>query len=337
MTAPASVPSHDELVATMTGGMARHDLPTFAGSARLRPDGRPRPDFRAELRKIPNARNAANVLLTLAAGVGVVAAVIAADHWLAAVAAMPVMGVVLLRIFILHHEAAHRLLFSNRRINDLIGVNLIGWLPFGTGTHHYRRGHANHHRDEFGPKEPDFLLYSFYPVSRSSMRRKLVRDFFGISAYRIVKPRFTGLVKPPFLVLSLRFFAGQALMLGLFWAVGHPWLYPVLWMVPYFTYYQVANRLRVVAEHGGMTRTPDRRNTTHHVRQSWVARLFLVPYNVGYHLAHHVDSGVPARNLPRLHRALKEDGYLPAEAVWPDYRSLWRAMVRPDPQPAGAV
>ena len=321
----------------MTGGMARHDLPTFAGSARLRPDGRPRPDFRAELRQIPNARNAASVLLTLAAGVGVVAAVIAADHWLAAVAAMPVMGVVLLRMFILHHEAAHRLLFSNRRINDLIGVNLIGWLPFGTGTHHYRRGHANHHRDEFGPKEPDFLLYSLYPVSRPSMRRKLVRDLFGISAYRIVKPRFTGLVKPPFLVLSLRFFAGQALMFGLFWAVGHPWLYPVLWLVPYFTYYQVANRLRVVAEHGGMTRTPDRRNTTHHVRQSRVARLFLVPYNVGYHLAHHVDSGVPARNLPRLHRALEEDGYLPADAVWPDYRSLWRAMVRPDPQPAGAV
>ena len=331
MTASASTPSHDELVATMTGGMARDDLPVFAGSARLRPDGRPRPEFRAELRRIPDARNAATVLLTLAAPVAVVAAVVAIGHWLAVAAAVPVMGVLLLRMFILHHEAAHRLLFSNRLINDVVGVSVLGWLPFGTGTHHYRRGHANHHRDEFGPKEPDFLLYSLYPVASASMLRKLLRDLFGVSAYRIVKPRFTGLVRPRFLLLSLRFFAGQALVLGVFWAAGHLWLYAVLWVLPYFTYYQVANRLRVIAEHGGMTRTPDRRNTTHHVRQGRVARLFLVPYNVGYHLAHHVDSGVPARNLPRLHRALEEDGYLPADAVWPDYRSLWRALIRPGP------
>ncbi len=337
MTEAAGSLSHDELVAAMTGGMARSDLPGFAGSVRLRPDGRPRPEFRAELRRIPDAINALTVVITSAAAVAVVAAAIAIDHWLAAVAAMPVMGIVMLRMFILHHEAAHRLLFSNRVVNDLIGVHILGWLPFGTGTHHYRRGHVNHHRDEFGPKEPDFLLYSFYPVPRDSMRRKLLRDLFGISGYRIVKPRFAGLVRHRFLVLSLRFFAGQALVFAAFWAVGHPWLYLVLWVLPYFTYYQVANRLRAIAEHGGMTRTADRRNTTHHVRQSTTARLFLVPYNVGYHLAHHVDSGVPARNLPRLQQALEEDGYMPAEAIWPNYRSLWKALVRPDPEAAAAA
>lgn len=337
MTGNAGSLSHDELVANMTGGMARPDLPAFAGSERLRPDGRPLPEFRAELRRIPNALNALTVVATSAAAVALVAAVVAIDHWLATVVAVPVMGIVMLRMFILHHEAAHRLLFSNRFVNDLIGVHILGWLPFGTGTHHYRRGHVNHHRDEFGPKEPDFLLYSFYPVPRASMRRKLLRDLLGVSAYRIVKPRFTGLVRPRFLALSLRFFAGQVLVFGAFWAAGHPWLYAALWVLPYFTYYQVANRLRAIAEHGGMTRTPDRRNTTHHVRQSAAARLFLVPYNVGYHLAHHVDSGVPARNLPRLQRALEEDGYLPPEAIWPSYGSLWRALVRPDPEPAPAV
>ena len=337
MTAAGSALSHDELVASMTGGMARGDLPCFAGSPRLRPDGRPRPEFRAELRRIPNAFNAITVMATLTAAVAVVAAVIAVDHWLATAVAVPVMGIVMLRMFILHHEAAHRLLFSNRLINDIVGVNILGWLPFGTGTHQYRRGHANHHRDEFGPKEPDFLLYALYPVSKASMGRKLLRDLVGVSGFRIVKPRFTGLVRPPFLLLSLRFFAGQAVVLAAFWAVGRPWLYLVLWALPYFSYYQVANRLRAIAEHGGMTRTPDRRNTTHHVRQSWTARLLLVPYNVGYHLAHHVDSGVPARHLPRLQRALEQDGYLPAEAMWPGYRSLWRALVRPDPAPAPAT
>ena len=262
MTEAAGSLSHDELVAAMTGGMARSDLPAFAGSERLRPDGRPRPEFRAQIRRIPNAINALTVVATSAAAVAVVAAVIAVDHWLATAVAVPVMGVVMLRMFILHHEAAHRLLFSNRVVNDVVGVHILGWLPFGTGTHHYRRGHVNHHRDEFGPKEPDFLLYSFYPVPQASMRRKLLRDLLGVSAYRIVKPRFTGLVRPRFLVLSLRFFAGQALVFGAFWAAGHPWLYAVLWALPYFTYYQVANRLRAIAEHGGMTRTP--RPPQHH-------------------------------------------------------------------------
>ena len=258
----------------------------------------------------------------------VVVAVVMIDHWLAVVAGVPLMGMAMNRTFILHHEAAHRLLFSNRRVNDVVGVNLIGWLSFGTGTHHYRRGHANHHRDEFGPKEPDFLLYSFYPIARDSMRRKLTRDIAGISAYRIIKPRFTGLVKADFLVISLRFFAGQALVFSAFLLSGHPWLFLFLWVLPFVTYYQFINRLRAIAEHGGMTRTPDRRNTTHHVQQSWLARLMFVPFGVGYHLAHHVDSGVPARNLPRLHQALADDGYIPENAVWPNYRALWRGLVR---------
>jgi fatty acid desaturase len=96
----------------------------------------------------------------------------------------------------------------------------------------------------------------------------------------------------------------------------------------------VLNRLRAIAEHGGMTRSGDRRHTTHHVRQSWAARLMMVPCGVGYHLAHHVDMSVPWRNLHRLHRALVEDGYLPADRIWPDYRSLWRTQRSGDPRPA---
>ena len=102
------------------------------------------------------------------------------------------MAIAQTRFYILHHEAAHRLLFSNRRLNDIIGINILGWIPFGTGTHAYRRGHSNHHRDEFGPNEPDFLLYSFYPITRSSFRRKMRRDATGVSAYRMLKPLLIG-------------------------------------------------------------------------------------------------------------------------------------------------
>lgn len=324
-----SVASHDELVASMTGGLVP-SAPRVAleDKGRLRPDGRPRPEFRAELRTIENARNVLSVASVVLAPILVVVAVQAIGSWWAIVLGAMAMGNIQTRLYILHHEAAHRLLFSRRRINDVVGVNFLGWVAFGTGTHHYRRGHANHHRDEFGPNEPDFLLYSFYPIPRDSFLRKLRRDTTGVSAYRMLKPRFTGLWQREFLSISLRFFAGQALVFTAFALAGSPWLYLWLWVLPYITWYQVQNRLRAIGEHGGMTRSADRRDTTHHVSQGWLARLFITPYNVGYHLAHHVDSGVPFRNLPKLHHALDEAGYFEGASTWPNYRSLWSAMIR---------
>ena len=64
-----------------------------------------------------------------------------------------------------------------------------------------------------------------------------------------------------------------------------------------------------------------------------LARFFMVPYNVGLHLAHHVDMGVPCWNLPRLHRELLASGWLPEELVYPTYRSLWSKL---SSRPVGA-
>ena len=72
------------------------------------------------------------------------------------------------------------------------------------------------------------------------------------------------------------------------------------------TVWRVINRLRAIAEHGGMSRSTDRRLTTHHVHQSWAARFWIVPFNTGWHLAHHVDMGVPFQEPARpLHAELR--------------------------------
>ncbi len=311
-------------MASLTGGMAPTPAP-FVGSDRLHPDGRPKGAFRDSLRTVPDARNALAASGAVAFPLAVVAAAVVLSHPAAWVAAFLLMPIAQNRLFILHHEAAHRVLFSNRRLNDLIGINLVGWLTFGTGGHGYRVGHMNHHRDEFGPKEPDFGLYARYPITSASMRRKHRRDLTGVSAFRIIRPRFQRLGQVHHRRLTYRFLAGQALVLAAFWASGHPWLYLLLWVLPWATLYQGLNRIRAIAEHGGMTRSGDRRRTTHHVHQSLAARMVMVPFSVGYHLAHHVDMTVPYRNLPRLHRALVADGYL-GELEWPTYRSLWRAL-----------
>jgi fatty acid desaturase len=51
----------------------------------------------------------------------------------------------------------------------------------------------------------------------------------------------------------------------------------------------------------------------------------MVPYNTGWHLAHHVDMGVPWRNLPRLHDELVAAGWVTSAIEYPNYRAFWRA------------
>jgi fatty acid desaturase len=115
-------------------------------------------------------------------------------------------------------------------------------------------------------------------------------------------------------------------LLGVFLAVGRPELYLFLWLLPEMSVWRVLNRLRAIAEHGGMARSADRRMTTHHVRQSRLARFWIVPYNTGWHLAHHVDSGIPFRKLPAYHDELVRSGYVQPPLEYRNYRALWRKL-----------
>ena len=72
-----------------------------------------------------------------------------------------------------------------------------------------------------------------------------------------------------------------------------------------------------------------------------MARFFLVPFNIGFHLAHHVDAGVSFRNLPKYHQMLVDSSYINVPGndkdgsgkvpgngrvyQYPNYRSLWSA------------
>ena len=318
--------SHAEMIESMTGGMV---IPSreFAGSNRLHPDGRPKKAFRDQLRKISNFKNSFSVILSLLLPPLIVWVSMIYSHPLIWIFLILCMGIAQNRLFIIHHEAAHRLLFSNQKINDLIGIRLIGWLAFGSGSHGYRIGHIRHHRDEFGPQEPDFVIYSFYPISKSSMSRKLLRDLSGISAFRILRPRFQRLNDLRHLRLTVSFLSGQLMIVALFWIFSNLAMYFLLWILPWVCVYQFLNRIRAITEHGGMTQSSDRRRTTHYIRQNRLANFFFVPLNVGYHLAHHVDMLVPYRNLPLLDQALMEDGYISSDLIWPNYRSLWKALI----------
>ena len=80
----------------------------------------------------------------------------------AALAVFIVMGPMHARFAILMHESAHKLLFTNKRANDFVGKWFIAY-PAMVPISIYRRSHFAHHKEEFGPEEPDMAFYSGYP------------------------------------------------------------------------------------------------------------------------------------------------------------------------------
>jgi len=248
------------------------------------------------------------------------------DTWWSYLLAFVLMGPMYARFAILMHEAAHKLLFTNKRWNDWIGTWVIAY-PVFTPVQLYRRVHFAHHKDEFGPQEPDLAFYRPYPCTRAALRRRLLRDAVGISGWKNFAPLVKNTATARFRRIGLSIFGVQAVLWAVSWlATGRWWIYPVLWWLPWMTQWRVINRLRSIAEHGGMERSKDRRATSHNVRQSLPARFWFVPYNTGWHLAHHVDMGVPWRNLPAFHAELERAGYVTDAITYPTYRALWKAL-----------
>jgi fatty acid desaturase len=289
--------------------------------------GRAVPELREQLRRVPSVRNAISVVscyLQIAVAIG-------GTIWLHNPLAWPVafvlMGRAHAQVAALMHEAAHRLLFRNKAANDWVGRWLLGYPTF-TDTDRYRRVHMAHHREEFGPEEPDIPLYRGYPITTASLRRKLIRDATGQTGFKLVSAQFKVLRKPipEAKRVVLKIYGVQLVLAAMSAVAGYPLVYWLLWFAPYMTVWRVINRLRSIAEHGGLQRSKDRRETTHSVTQHWPARFFVVPYWIGWHLAHHCDSGVPMRNLPRYHRALIASGYIPGALEHRSYPALWRVL-----------
>ena len=304
-------------------------LPDVLPTDRLNPRGMPRGELRTELRVIASWRNGLTVILALGQTVGLVVGtayvVERTGWWPLYIVTFVLMGRGFAALSILGHESAHKLLFADQRANDFVGSWLCNALGF-TSQGAYRRSHFAHHRDPLGPNEPDQTLYRDYPVTWPTLRRRLRRDATGESGYKITKSLLRALGNPIARRAVLQVLAVQALLaivLGL--SVGW-WAWPVLWFGPWLTVWRVINRLRAIAEHGGMTNSDDDRLTTHHVRQSWSARFWMVPYNTGWHIAHHADVGVPWRNLRRLHGELVAAGHILPSLEYPSYVALWRKL-----------
>lgn len=84
---------------------------------------------------------------------------------------------------ILMHDASHKSLFKNKKINDFVGE----WLcarPIWNDLQKYRVHHVRHHAKTSTPDDPDLSLVAGFPVSKKSLTRKFLRDLTGITGLK---------------------------------------------------------------------------------------------------------------------------------------------------------
>lgn len=283
--------------------------------------------------------------LTIALNWSVVFAAFALVAWapnpLTILVALFVIGTRQLGMAVVMHEASHRTMFKNRKLNDWAG-NWLAAYPVWSDIGPYRSYHLVHHAKTGSDGDPDLGLVTPFPITKASFRRKIWRDLSGQTGWKqflAVLRRDLGTARTnnqrnmgmsrgerpdvgwhkiaPVIVTN-------AVLLGILAAFGHPELY-LLWVVAWFTTYRLVTRLRSIAEHAipeGADRTDPLRNTRTTLA-SWWERALLAPNRVNFHLEHHLLMTVPHYNLPRMHRLLKERGALDSALVSNGYREVF--------------
>lgn len=249
-----------------------------------------------------------------------------------------VVGTRQLGLAILMHEAAHAALHPDRRINDAVGHWLCA-VPVGASLAAYRPYHLAHHRFAQQPEDPDLVLSAPFPVSRASLRRKILRDLTGrtflkqrlvplaalLTGRTIRLPdgaRVTARSAAPFLAFNLGLFAVLA-------GLGVWWSFFVLWLLPMATWFPMVTRVRNIAEHAC---TPDDADPFRHARTthaSLLERAFIAPYGVNFHAEHHLFMHLPCWRLPQAHRLLAAKGVTARmEVRTGGYREVLRLATR---------
>lgn len=246
----------------------------------------------------------------------IIAALALAIIWpnpLTMLAAIVLIGSRQLGLAILMHEGAHGLIVPNQRANLLVSQWLTAF-PIFAETRAYRRYHLQHHAHTQTDDDPDLVLSAPFPITKASYRRKFWRDLSGQTGFEQRKAQVWSALGDPKWPLSRRLsnlwsvlggaIVGNAIIFAALALAGAWWAYPVLWLVPLLTWFQVVTRIRNIAEHAVIGDSTDPLRNTRTTLANRLERLLVAPYYVNYHLEHHLLFYVPAYNLPRVHEIL---------------------------------
>lgn len=218
-------------------------------------------------------------------------------------------------LLVLSHEGAHFRIATRQRVNDWVS-DLFCAFPIFFDTKIYRRTHFAHHQFLNSAKDPDWTRKVVhedwqFPKTRAALGLLLVRYAAWSGPFEWLRAAvyFSGFSKRELAIHAGRVQAVQKVMFWLgcaallvFSARGLE-RFAFYWLMPYFFVFPTLQRLRSIAEHFGLKNEWDLDQSRDMVVKP-IEAFFFAPHNVGLHLTHHLFSGVPFYNLPRLHRQL---------------------------------
>lgn len=248
-------------------------------------------------------------------------------------AAVVVIGSRQLGLAILMHDGAHGVLMRTKRLNDPVSQWFCAW-PVFTDTIPYRHYHLVHHRMTQQPDDPDLHLSAKFPVTRTSMRRKMIRDITGQTGLKLRRTQIANALGKPGDGFAARFASfrkrmggmvvANFVLLALMTAFGKPHYYLMFWLLPLLTWQQLVTRIRNIAEHAVVPDNDDPMRSARTTYANLWERAIFAPYWVNYHVDHHLLFYVPCFNLPKLHELLLAKGYGPKMEIRKNYAEILR-------------
>jgi fatty acid desaturase len=282
--------------------------------------------------EIPSALNCAIILVQLA-GIGMCLRFAQSTNggW-GMVALTVAFGVLMNSVYAIIHEADHRMLLSNRRMNDAGGVLMSLFFP--APFHLLRQGHLGHHlRNRSDDEAFDLYFDGEHPAWKCLQLYGTLTGFYWLV---VVASNFVVLVCPFVLrrdyfefdrpsaafmdalnpqyqrIITIEALTTIALHVTLVW-----WLaIPVLTYAVMYAGFGVSWSAMQYVHHFGTTR-----HVLEGARNLWIWRpLDRLWLNHNWHLTHHKHPTVPWIHLPRIGRAENpEREFLPIH-----YLRMWK-------------
>lgn len=281
---------------------------------------------------IPQRLNAAIIAAQLAAIAACFAAASRLDGLWALAALAAVFGLVMNSVYAVIHEADHRMLFADRRLNDAAGIAMSMFFP--APFHLLRQGHLGHHlRNRSDDEAFDLYFDGEHPVWKALQLYGTLTGLYWVVAvlanvvvlafpfvlrreyFEFDRPSaaFMDALNPAYAsIIRIEAAATMALHALIVWGIGIPL---VSYAVMYAGFGVSWSAMQYVHHFG----------TTRHVLEGaknlrlWgpIDGLWL---NHNWHLTHHKHPMVPWIHLPRIGRKENpERGFLPAH-----YLRMWR-------------
>ncbi|HEX7154272.1 MAG TPA: fatty acid desaturase [Thermoanaerobaculia bacterium] len=242
---------------------------------------------------------------------------------------------------VLAHDGAHHLVVRSHFWNDVL-TNYFTTYPLTFTVQGYRTTHLQHHWYLETPEDPSKVSVDkhpeewTFPMPKRNFIRMFLRDLTLLSqraALSLMKYLWDipGGRTPHVIRIAVM----HAAAIAAFAYTGHLWAYLLLWIVPLYTVTVACYRLRSVAEHSGIGPQSERysRNvidnlrTTRTTTGSGLSQYLLIPYNVSYHIEHHLFPSIPTFNLRGLHAELENNPvYVENAHITRGHRELFREL-----------